>query len=176
MKKLRIIAPAILSLLTIAIAPKAHAVPEINPIPEGFEVTTGSCYVHFNPSGGLIYVAEKCNDRQVNEAKKAAQSYVKEQSGSGSEHPSNTQTRKGKTPENLYGTTPPALEDLVDARAGQAENTLISRGYTYKNTVTFDGGKSAYYVENKTGYCVEVGTVEGRYSSIVYNSSDRCQK
>jgi hypothetical protein len=81
-----------------------------------------------------------------------------------------------KTPENLYSTTPPALQDLVGARAGQAENELISRGYTYRNTVTFDGGKSAYYIEDKTGYCVEVGTVEGRYSSIVYNSSDRCAK
>ncbi|ACK65945.1 hypothetical protein PCC8801_1907 [Rippkaea orientalis PCC 8801] len=81
---------------------------------------------------------------------------------------------QGKTPENLYSTTPPALKDLVGARAGQAENTLISRGYTYRNTVTFEGGKSAYYIENKTGYCVEVGTVDGRYSSIVYNSSDRC--
>lgn len=83
---------------------------------------------------------------------------------------------QGKTPENLYSTTPPTLQDLVDARAGQAEGELIKRGYTYRNTVTFDGGKSAYYIEDKTGYCVEVGTVEGRYSSIVYNSSDKCVK
>jgi hypothetical protein len=53
---------------------------------------------------------------------------------------------------------------------------LISRGYTYSNTVTFDGGKSAYYTEDKTGYCVEVGTVDGRFSTIVYNSSDKCAK
>jgi hypothetical protein len=86
MNKSNIIAPAILSLLTIVIASKANAVPEINPIPEGFEVTTGNCYVHFNHSGNMIYIAEKCNDRQVNEAKKAAQSYVREQGGSGSEH------------------------------------------------------------------------------------------
>ncbi|BAQ65422.1 hypothetical protein [Geminocystis sp. NIES-3709] len=89
---------------------------------------------------------------------------------------SNSSHSTGQTPENLYSTTPPHLKDLVGARAGQAENELISRGYTYRNTVTFEGGKSAYYTENKTGYCVEVGTVEGRYSSIVYNSSDRCAK
>jgi hypothetical protein len=83
---------------------------------------------------------------------------------------------KGETPENLISTTPSTLSDLVGAKAGQAENELISRGYTYSNTVTFDGGKSAYYVENKTGYCVEVGTVEGRFSTIVYNTSDRCAK
>ncbi|ACK70524.1 hypothetical protein PCC7424_2097 [Gloeothece citriformis PCC 7424] len=83
-------------------------------------------------------------------------------------------TKKGETPENLYSTVPPALKDLVGARAGQAEGELQRRGYTYRNTQTFEGGKSAYYIENKSGYCVEVGTVDGRYSSIVYNSSDRC--
>jgi hypothetical protein len=88
---------------------------------------------------------------------------------------SSTKPKKGNTPENLMSTVPPKLKDLVGARAGQAEDDLISRGYTYKNTVTFDGGKSAYYIENKTGYCVEVGTVDGRFSSIVYNSSDRCK-
>ena len=89
---------------------------------------------------------------------------------------SSSAKKKGETPENLYSTVPPELEDLVGARAGQAQGDLESRGYTHKNTVTWDGGKSAYYVENKTGYCVEVGTVEGRFSSIVYNSSDRCKK
>ena len=99
------------------------------------------------------------------------------ESSSSSTHSSgSSMTKKGNTPEDLYSTVPPKLKDLVGARAGQAEGDLKSRGYTYKNTVTFDGGKSAYYVENKTGYCVEVGTVEGRFSSIVYNSSDRCKK
>lgn len=89
---------------------------------------------------------------------------------------SSSAKKKGKTPENLYSTVPPELEDLVGARAGQAQGDLESRGYTYKNTVTWDGGKTSYYVENKTGYCVEVGTVDGRFSTIVYNSSDRCAK
>jgi hypothetical protein len=88
---------------------------------------------------------------------------------------SSSTPKKANTPENLYSTVPPALKDLVGARAGQAEGDLVGRGYTYRNTVTFDGGKSSYYVENKTGYCVEVGTTEGRFSTIVYNSSDRCE-
>lgn len=82
---------------------------------------------------------------------------------------------QGETPENLYSSVPPALKDLVGARAGQAESELEGRGYTYRNTQTWDGGKTGYYIENKTGYCVEVGTVDGRFNSIVYNSSDRCQ-
>lgn len=95
---------------------------------------------------------------------------------SSSSSSSSSAKKKGKTPENLYSTVPPELEDLVGARAGQAQGDLESRGYTHKNTVTWDGGKTAYYVENKTGYCVEVGTVDGRFSTIVYNSSDRCKK
>jgi hypothetical protein len=82
---------------------------------------------------------------------------------------------KTNTPENLISTVPPSLQDLVGARAGQAESELKGRGYTYRNTQEWDGGKTAYYLENKTGYCVEVGTVEGRFSTIVYNSSDRCK-
>ncbi|MEG3439635.1 hypothetical protein V0288_21085 [Pannus brasiliensis CCIBt3594] len=88
---------------------------------------------------------------------------------------SHSTPKKRETPENLISKVPPALKDLVGARAGQAEDDLVGRGYTYRNTVTFEGGKSAYYIENKTGYCVEVGTVDGRFSSIVYNSSDRCK-
>ena len=92
----------------------------------------------------------------------------------GSNNNGGNNNNSGETPSNLYSTTPPNLRDLVGARAGQAEGQLKSRGYSYRNTVTFDGGKSSYYIEQRTGYCVEVGTVEGRYSSIVYNSSDRC--
>ena len=87
---------------------------------------------------------------------------------------------KGQTPENLIGKVPPKLKDLVDAKAGQAEDDLVSRGYTYKKTETWDGGsvsgKTAYYVENKTGYCVGVATTDGRFSSIVYESSTHCAK
>jgi hypothetical protein len=91
-----------------------------------------------------------------------------------------TMKSKGQTPENLIGKVPPKLKDFVDAKAGQAEDDLVSRGYTYKKTETWDGGsasgKTAYYVENKTGYCVGVATTDGRFSSIVYESSTHCAK
>lgn len=95
-------------------------------------------------------------------------------SGSNDHHSPSSSSKN--TPSRLYGQTPDNLSDLVGARAGQAEGELKSRGYAYRNTQEWDGGKTSYYVENRTGYCVEVGTVQGRYSTIVYNSSDRCSK
>lgn len=71
MKNLRLVTPAVLSLLNVAIAPKVNATPEIQSIPKGIEVTTGSCYVQFDHSGKMFYVAERCNDGQVRDARRA---------------------------------------------------------------------------------------------------------
>ena len=75
-----------------------------------------------------------------------------------------------------YGETPRNLRDLVGARAGQAENQLKSRGYSYRNTEAFDGGKITHWRQKDTRYCVEIATVDGRYSAITYTSRDRCEK
>ena len=95
--------------------------------------------------------------------------------GGQSNQSTSTVIRNASTPEKLISTVPPALRDLVGAKAGQAEAELKGRGYTHRNTQTWDGGKTDYYVENKTGYCVEARVVEGRFSTIVYSSSDRCK-
>lgn len=133
--------------------------------------------ININPDGtpGVSYTGPGRNNGICSESSSSnAGNNVQPQSSS------TTKPKKGNTPKNLISTVPPALKDLVGARAGQAEDDLISRGYTYKKTETWDGGsvsgKTAYYVENKTGYCVGVATADGRFSSIVYDSSDRCAK
>ena len=172
MKKLQFVLPAIVSLLTLSVVNQVKAQPIVNQLPNGnYNVVTGDCTAIFNSSGTLLEGGQNCDDIELFDTKKAMASYLAEQSGSGSEHQSTTHT-----PQKLFGTVPPNLQDLVDAKAGQAEGQLVQRGYTYHNTVTFEGGKSSYYIENATGYCVEVGTVEGRYSSIVYNASRKCAK
>ena len=175
MKKFQILAPTLLGMLSLTVANSVKAQAVITTVDNGNLSVTGmlperGCAVLFSSEGERIQQGRSCNSTEIRKAQEAIDTYLREQNSSDDHSPSNSET-----PEALYSTVPPALEDLVGARVGQAEGELIHRGYTYRNTQTFDGGKSAYYIENRTGYCVEVGTVEGRYSSIVYNSSDRCQ-
>lgn len=179
MKNFQILAPTLLGMLSLTVANSVKAQAVITTVDNGNLSVTGmipgrGCAVLFSSEGERIQQGRSCNSTEIKKAQEAINTYLREQSTSDNHNPSSSVT-PNNTPENLYSTVPPVLEDLVGARAGQAEGELIRRGYTYRNTQTFDGGKSAYYIENKTGYCVEVGTVEGRYSSIVYNSSDRCQ-
>jgi hypothetical protein len=79
MKNLAIVAPTILSLLTIAFAPKANAVPQIYAGPNGIEVTTGDCYARFDNKGNLLQGGSMCDDVELFQAKQAAATYVREQ-------------------------------------------------------------------------------------------------
>ena len=92
----------------------------------------------------------------------------------GSNNNGGNNNNSGKNPP--YGETPRNLRDLVGARAGQAEGQLKTRGFAYRNTESWDGGKISHWMEKSTKYCVEIATVNGRYSAITYTSRDRCKK
>jgi hypothetical protein len=174
-KNLPIISATLFGVVSLALGNSVNARTVITPVDNGNLSVTGmmpgrGCTVLFNREGKRLQQGGSCNATEIKKAQEAVNGYIREQSTSDHHNSHSTET-----PENLYSKVPPALKDLVGARAGRAEGDLLRRGYTYRNTVTFDGGKSAYYIENRTGYCVEVGTTDGRYSSIVYNSSDRCQ-
>jgi hypothetical protein len=70
------------------------------------------------------------------------------------------------------GTAVASLRDLVGARAGQAENTVKQRGYSF-----LKGGEPGYtyWREGNTGYCVTIRTEDGRYQSLAYASPFDCQ-
>ncbi|KGF71498.1 hypothetical protein DO97_18040 [Neosynechococcus sphagnicola sy1] len=72
------------------------------------------------------------------------------------------------------GTTVSRLSDLVGVRAGQAENTLKQRGYSFVKASPSGNSVYSQWLEGKTNYCVTILTEEGRYQSIVYagNSAD----
>ncbi len=77
------------------------------------------------------------------------------------------------TPE--VGTPVSALHDLVGAKAGQAENTLIQRGYTFAKSASSSGnGAYAYWRETKTNFCISVVTENGRFNSFVYVPANSC--
>lgn len=72
------------------------------------------------------------------------------------------------------GTTVERLNDLVGARAGQAENTVRQRGYSFVKASPSGNSVYSQWLEGETNYCVTILTEEGRYQSIVYagNSAD----
>ncbi|MEG3440257.1 hypothetical protein V0288_24230 [Pannus brasiliensis CCIBt3594] len=78
------------------------------------------------------------------------------------------------SPENSGGTQPSAgtpvsrLQDLVGARAGQAENAVKQRGYQFVKSSSEGNSVYSYWLEKRTNYCVTIRTEQGRYQSIVY--------
>ena len=73
------------------------------------------------------------------------------------------------------GQTPGDLKDLVGAKAGQAEGQLSKRGYDFvKSSV---GGDSVYanWRNRKSGQCIAMRTVDGRYNSITNTLPFDCE-
>jgi len=70
--------------------------------------------------------------------------------------------------------TVPGLSDLVGAKAGQAENTVKDRGYTWVKTDKSAAGSYSYWTESGSGKCVTIRTDDGRYQSIIYAPASDC--
>jgi len=68
------------------------------------------------------------------------------------------------------------LEDLVGARAGQAEGELERRGYAYVDGRTGDDRKWSNWWSDRRGQCVSIATVNGRYDSIVPTPAPDCRR
>ncbi len=74
------------------------------------------------------------------------------------------------------GTAVDRLKDLVGAKAGQAENTLIKRGYEFVKPASSSGNsRYSYWRETKTNFCVSIVTEDGRYRSFVYGVPSDCK-
>jgi hypothetical protein len=90
---------------------------------------------------------------------------------------SNCQTAQS-TPKPSHpsaGTPVAKLQDLVGARAGQAENTLKQRGYQFLKSSQEGDSIYSYWRETKTSHCVTIRMEQGRYQSIVYADPLDCQ-
>lgn len=70
----------------------------------------------------------------------------------------------------------PGLNDLVGARAGQAERAVIQRGYELRNSRQVADSSVTYWLERGTGNCVAIRTTEGRYGAIVYTTDRDCNR
>ncbi|MEX0270537.1 hypothetical protein AB3R30_15445 [Leptolyngbyaceae cyanobacterium UHCC 1019] len=70
----------------------------------------------------------------------------------------------------------PGLNDLVGARAGQAENAVRQRGYRFIKTIPSGEAVFSNWWEAGTNSCVSIRTAEGRYASIVYATPADCDR
>lgn len=68
------------------------------------------------------------------------------------------------------------LEDMVGARAGQAEAELQRRGYTSIRAEKGDDRSYAYWWNASRRQCVTIATLEGRYDSIQATTPPDCRK
>jgi hypothetical protein len=85
----------------------------------------------------------------------------------------------GAAPPSGGGTTsntPPALADLVGARASSGEAELNRRGYAWLGTEKSGNDSYTYWREQENGQCVVVRTADGRYASIAYAMDISCNK
>lgn len=88
-------------------------------------------------------------------------------------------TTRPTTPSNTTvkpGDPVPGLEDLVGARAGQAEQTVTQRGYEFRNSRQMADSSFTYWLEKGTGNCVAIRTTDGRYGAIVYTADRDCNR
>lgn len=72
------------------------------------------------------------------------------------------------------GQTPADLRDLVGAKAGQAEEQLMRRGYDFVKSENANDSNYANWKYRKTGQCIAIRTVDGRYDSITYSLAYDC--
>ncbi|WP_421657346.1 hypothetical protein [Leptothermofonsia sp. ETS-13] len=68
----------------------------------------------------------------------------------------------------------PGLQDLVGARAGQAEDVVIQRGYEFVKSEPSGDSVYGYWRETRTNSCAVIRTADGRYKSIVYGLETSC--
>jgi hypothetical protein len=77
-------------------------------------------------------------------------------------------------PSNSFGQST-GLEDMVGARAGQAEAELERRGYRNVGGEKGDDRSYAYWWSKDRHQCVTVATMDGRYSSVTATLPADCR-
>lgn len=72
--------------------------------------------------------------------------------------------------------TPRELQDMVGARAGQAEGELQRRGYRNMRGEKGDDRSYTYWWNNDRRQCVTIATMNGRYDSITSTPAPDCRQ
>lgn len=68
------------------------------------------------------------------------------------------------------------VEDLVGARAAGGETQLLSRGYELRQSNDVRDQRFTFWWNERTGRCVSVSTVDGRYAAITGVPAGNCDR
>ena len=88
----------------------------------------------------------------------------------------NTSSSTPSTNSVSTGQSVPGLADLVGAKAGQAENAVLERGYELRRSAKQADSSFTYWLEPGTGGCVAIRTTDGLYGAIVYTADRDCKR
>lgn len=95
---------------------------------------------------------------------------------SSSNHNRSSSRNNSNTAQVRVGESVSNLEDLVGARAGQAEDTVRERGYVWVKATQQADSAYSNWRETRTGNCVAIRTTDGRYAAIVYAPKADCDR
>ena len=70
----------------------------------------------------------------------------------------------------------PSVQDLVGARGSSGEQVLQQRGFVWVKTEKTGDSSYSYWQHRRTGQCITVRTVNGRYASLVKSPAFDCRK
>jgi hypothetical protein len=79
-------------------------------------------------------------------------------------------------PAGAAGAQSTGLEDMVGARAGQAEGELQRRGYAFIRAETGDDRSYTYWWNARRQQCVTIATMDGRYASVQPTPPPDCRQ
>ena len=68
------------------------------------------------------------------------------------------------------------VEDLVGARAAGGETQLLSRGYEQRQSNDVRDQRFTFWWNKRTGRCISVSTMEGRYAAIIGVPAGNCSE
>ncbi len=78
-------------------------------------------------------------------------------------------------PAAAFAQSAPDVADLVGARGAGGETQLLARGYESRQSNVVGNQRYTFWYNQRTGRCISVATMDGRYSAIIGVPAENCQ-
>ena len=78
-------------------------------------------------------------------------------------------------PMTAFAQSAPDVADLVGARGAGGETQLLARGYESRQSNIVRDQRYTFWWNQRTGRCISVATMDGRYSAIIGVPAENCQ-